>query len=417
MPQALSGEILPEEEPGYYYGNVLPYRIKEDPRDPNKNATGSHMELAWPAILRDAVNSIGQAAVAPGNALLGAYTPDQIEQMGPSIAMTLAGGGAPGEAPAGALRMFAGMNAKVPEHGLDALEHAMALHQNMSELGHAPDLIREKTRDLTDWFQGDDGRWRFEIPDTNAKLKLPEEAMLSQSLAGNDDPILHLNKSTKLGDLLHHPELFEMYPDAQNITVHPMPLAQALDMQGAMNKEGTKLWLSPQTQSSAISTILHEVQHAIQQKEDFARGGAVKEFLPEHFDTAWDKVTSQDRDLRDKIRQYGANPYSIELALGAQPEHIARNGYWQEELQKVQHDPELLNRFKQINAVRGELETIRRKAVEKYKSLGGEIEARTVENRWNNSQKPGHEAYRPYPWQDPEAKAYPTPIFKFRGDK
>lgn len=95
-------------------------------------------------------------------------------------------------------------------------------------------------------FDGVDGKPRFEVDDSGAKIKNPNGKML--------------------GEILDHPELFKNYPELQNMTVRVDP-----NLRG--NGE-FQPWDNSITVKSAsdLGTLLHETQHGIQTKEGFAKG-------------------------------------------------------------------------------------------------------------------------------------------------
>lgn len=117
-------------------------------------------------------------------------------------------------------------------------------------------------------YRGVDGKPRQEIPDYNAKLKVDGTAG-AQRVA--------------LGDVLDHPELFQAYPQYPNLATLPVVLDPkaasdnyAYYSSGGMFAEPHILF-NPNS-SSAKSDLLHEIQHAIQRIEKFARGGSAGEF-------------------------------------------------------------------------------------------------------------------------------------------
>lgn len=61
-------------------------------------------------------------------------------------------------------------------------------------------VINETNRQKTGWFQDNNGDWKFEISDEDANIKAK----------------LEKNKSYKLGDILEHNDLYEMYPNLKN---------------------------------------------------------------------------------------------------------------------------------------------------------------------------------------------------------
>lgn len=88
------------------------------------------------------------------------------------------------------LNQMAGENAKTA--ALDKLEQAKAM---------AEDRSREEIYKATGWFKGQDGKWRFEIPDNLEAISL--------------DKLLN-DKRAKLGEIYDNPQLFEAYPDLKD---------------------------------------------------------------------------------------------------------------------------------------------------------------------------------------------------------
>lgn len=88
------------------------------------------------------------------------------------------------------LNQMAGENAKTA--ALDKLEQAKAM---------AGDKTPEDIYKATGWFKGQDGKWRFEIPDNLEAISL--------------DKLLN-DKRAKLGEIYDNPQLFEAYPDLKD---------------------------------------------------------------------------------------------------------------------------------------------------------------------------------------------------------
>lgn len=163
-----------------------------------------------------------------------------------------------------------------------------ATGEEMSRLGTAQDLESqgvdaESIWTHTGWMRGNDGLWRFEIDDSEVSIKeWPSSNTISEidATPGIDylysDPILHMEGAqllvgARLNTVIDHPELFKRYPDIGNIGVFRME-----DLpQGALGYfDGTNIVVNASMpDEKALSTILHETQHAIQTLEGFANGG------------------------------------------------------------------------------------------------------------------------------------------------
>jgi hypothetical protein len=189
-------------------------------------------------------------------------------------------------APPGNRYSMAGANARGAD--LNALEQA----QEMKEKGESDETIFRQTG----WYAGADGEWRFEIDDsgmeTDTKWKflrnpdarrynelfetaylyddateaeLQELQILEKDLKGVRKSPLYLDEIVK------HDKLFESYPELRNVKVR-----FGADIG---NREGTYqngeivlragLKLEPE---KLKRTLIHEIQHIIQEQEGFARG-------------------------------------------------------------------------------------------------------------------------------------------------
>jgi hypothetical protein len=202
----------------------------------------------------------------------------------------------------------------------------------------------------TGWFQGADGQWRFEFDDSKSKFN-PEAFQKVQNF-----------KDVKLNELLSHPELFKLYPEIANIKLSPLSL-QEMD-------EGLKGDFDPTTNimrlhsdpQEARQTLMHELQHWIQDKEGFSPGGSV--------DTA--KIDLQT-DVINKAKQDRENLQNTIMDL------IKKNQF--EKAENLQGS--LINFPKQMDQALEDLNKRFGKLddYDIYRRLSGETEARNVETR------------------------------------
>lgn len=151
----------------------------------------------------------------------------------------------------------------------------------LSDLGHAqvleaagehPDTIWSKTG----FGRGADTRWRYEINDSAAKYDpqwpVPKEKPAWSKVAADE------SAEKKLSEVLDHPELYKAYPLLKDVKVLKDPGYPAEGavyeagsgpgkLQGAQIRMGVKA-------AENQGTLMHEVQHAIQGYEGFAKGGS-----------------------------------------------------------------------------------------------------------------------------------------------
>lgn len=143
------------------------------------------------------------------------------------------------------------------EHALIANRQSLVKAQTMESIGKGKEEIWKETG----WVKGRDGKWRFEIPDNLDKINFAP---------------LKENETCRLGDIYNNPKLYEAYPELENMKVR---LSSDLpdSTHGRFNSDG--ITLNRKTLEAAPArakeTLVHEIQHAIQEKEDFASGGNV----------------------------------------------------------------------------------------------------------------------------------------------
>lgn len=316
---------------------------------PNRYARATIQALAnmpkamlWDAP-RDLVDAARESPFVPGQA-----PSDDLVQQSFMTAMGLAGTGAP-MAPRGAAGIFGGRLAQTADHA------ALAKAEKMHAEGADPRLIFNETG----WFQGADGQWRFEIPDDRSGFYRPE----TRTTIDNYDIVNP--RTVKTGEAYNHPDLYAAYPDLADVDLSFAPLQ---DVNGYYRRPGTAtpgdLIPPPEEQiglntppdrygdnmKQARSTMLHELQHAVQQREGFAPGSS-----PEAM-----KVLTQVGEDARLLAQLGSG-FEFKKATGRDPHPAARTLVAQmtpEELAQIERDP--------YNA---------------YRRVAGEVEARNVQTR------------------------------------
>ena len=131
---------------------------------------------------------------------------------------------------------------------------------NGEDVGRTSDVRKE-----TGWFKAADGEWRYEINDAGAKFK---------GLAWKFMPP---GVTMRLGDVFHHPSLFEHYPQLADIKV--MKTMQPLG--GGFYDDDAKLigiGLLDTWSVESVLTTLHELQHGIQSIEGFGAGANTSDY-------------------------------------------------------------------------------------------------------------------------------------------
>jgi len=159
--------------------------------------------------------------------------------------------------PAGSVGMFGGRLAKTADHA------ALAKAEDLAAKG-AP---REQIWNETGWFQGKDGKWRFEIDDKNLAVRRGEGEGVSAA-----GPI-------------SHPEFAAAYPEAAaNMDTKVGFWPEKSGVYGWPDEDGLSYVdaLGP-TNAAQRSVAAHELQHAVQNAEGWTAGERGTKF-------AWYKV-------------------------------------------------------------------------------------------------------------------------------
>ena len=196
----------------------------------------------------------------------------------------------------------------------------------------------KKIRVATNWERGADGKWRYEIMDGTYNHP-------------TDDDVV--GKTYALKDILDNDYLFEAYPDLADMTVVYDP-----NIDGWGSYDGERITLNPSlTNEEIASTLLHEVQHAIQHREMFARGG--------NLSMMEERIAKEVEKLQQEIDALG------EEFQNTSNIHLLRKAY-------------LLYQGLRRLAKQDKLEG---SEYEAYRRLAGEVEARNVQKRMGMSEE------------------------------
>ena len=205
----------------------------------------------------------------------------------------------------------------------------------------APETIWSQTGNV----KGPDGKWRQEISDAEAVTTFPKRNVMGT--------VMPMEKR------LSNENLYQAYPELRKMDLELTP--KNSPSAGSFNSNWVELNASEAGLPNTKSILLHELQHAIQQKENFARGGT-----PES--ASFSDVLPKLEDVRSKIKELDIDPYRIQNNLSSgynvPKDTLDKYNKWQS--LKEQEDKLIANRMKPYDA---------------YKRLFGEAEARLTENR------------------------------------
>ncbi len=137
--------------------------------------------------------------------------------------------------------------------GMDAYNTAI----NMSKQNMDNEQIRQKTG----WFQDKNGDWKYEFSDKDMELKNTK---------------LQPNKTYKLENILKHDTLFALYPEIKNYKVEVVDNIKA---NGVFDRRNNIITINSKLIKNTKSfegTLIHEIQHGIQNIENFEKGASTK---------------------------------------------------------------------------------------------------------------------------------------------
>lgn len=253
--------------------------------------------------------------------------------------------------PAGSLGIFAGRTARTAD--LDALERAQRLASEGADRGQ---IWQD-----TGWFQGVDGQWRFEIDDS--RMIMRQNA--ANALNYEDRPDYQTNLSNAV---LHQPLLGGMFrgeniPAAYDDMWGDVNIGRRARVSGSYMPDTDEITVYAPDSVEGRSVMLHELQHAIQNREGFSRGSNPGE-------ATTDLLLEQTARLRE-----------LSDAMDAREAELGLSGYRPET-----NDATLRQLREQYDSMVGR--TIPDDEVlARYRSSSGETEARNVQTRANFTQE------------------------------
>ena len=288
QPQSWSGEALPMEGRAAF----LPFQ------DTMPGSVMNTRSLALPGIVAGAVNAI----TAPGRALVDPEF-NQGEEAA-NVALNVMGGGmsASRGAPANALGMFVGPRSKI----WNAEANARAVQ--MEKAGATPKTIWQETGN----YKAPDAAWRQEIPDNLATLKGTgkfENVIMNAYDRGvkatKGQREFYQPYTTTVGDVLSHGILQEAYPKLMSIETQMTPKGSGNRGMLSIDDVGKQILHVNENlpAKQAESTMLHELQHAIQEKENFGRGGS-SELVVREANAEAEKIAKKLNEMK-----YGSQEY------------------------------------------------------------------------------------------------------------
>lgn len=203
-----------------------------------------------------------------------------------------------------------------------------------------------------------------------------------------------------LADVLQHDSLYEAYPELRDVKVRLE--SDTGSKNGSYDQSTNTITISEDKpgDSAKVGTMLHEIQHAIQQIEGWESGAspeywAAREY--ENGDTASDRaqelysriLNSLDKADQNKVIRYNELDREMEATFAADPESEAGKRYAKYEAEQDKLYEELYKNewFRRLLDLQRQMENPQSAYYEMYLNTAGEIEARNVSERYRMAQE------------------------------
>jgi hypothetical protein len=208
------------------------------------------------------------------------------------------------------LSMFAGRYAEGAN--LEALAHAQKLLGDSNASSKIEKIGKE-----TGWWKGLDDKWRFEFSDDAAKVR-PEfaESILQKS---KDPSFIEQGAEFPLSQVFEHEKLFKAYPETKDIKFRIEGFQNRTfapdEALGWFSPRANTVAVSPETAARALTdpevkaTLLHEIQHWVQNKEGFSGGVDPREFILTKNQIDIAIVRARIAEKAGEIRMMGVKEY------------------------------------------------------------------------------------------------------------
>ena len=203
-----------------------------------------------------------------------------------------------------------------------------------------------------------------------------------------------------LADVLEHDSLYEAYPELRNVKVRLE--SDTGSKNGSYDPSTNTITISEDKpgDSAKVGTMLHEIQHAIQQIEGWESGASPEYWAAREYesgDTASDRaqelysriLNSLDKADQNKVIRYNELDREMEATFTADPESEAGKRYAKYEAEQDKLYEELYKNewFRRLLDLQRKMENPQSAYYEMYLNTAGEIEARNVSERYRMAQE------------------------------
>lgn len=295
---------------------------------------------------------------------------------------------------------------------------------------------REEIWQETGWTRTMDGQsWRFEIDNSEAEYRGGGDAQFRENHADyaeyqdllqkmfegtiSESEMQRMEKlddiwsgeyarlrervesgDATLADVLQHDSLYEAYPELRDVKVRLE--SDTGSKNGSYDPSTNTITISEDKpgDSAKVGTMLHEIQHAIQQIEGWESGASPEYWAAREYesgDTASDRaqelysriLNSLDKADQNKVIRYNELDREMEATFTADPESEAGKRYAKYEAEQDKLYEELYKNewFRRLLDLQRKMENPQSAYYEMYLNTAGEIEARNVSERYRMAQE------------------------------
>jgi len=225
--------------------------------------------------------------------------------------------------------------------------------------------------------------WGKQIPDMGASLN--KEAFDKLTYTG-----------VPLSDILDHPELFKAYPDLKNLKVEQLNgVFRGFGASGVYSPTQDVIELNKHLAwgdakyKDALSTLLHEVQHSIQKREQWPGGTNPGQFTPESSKRIKTSLYNLEDNLAKEASLLSGNNVSrntinnvLNYLEGTTKVLTKQDTALLESLKGNKELGEVVNRYQSFDGIRERLKARDVKAMGQYNKAASEVQARAVQNQF-----------------------------------
>jgi hypothetical protein len=265
------------------------------------------------------------------------------------------------------------------ERATNADLEALALAKKMTAEG----VDRTKVWSDTGWFKGVDGKWRWEIDDKGAFVKGGDRSASASAAMWGPGFVGDFSKG-----VMAHRDMLAAYPEMADIRFQGRR-GSGGNYQRSMLSDGVVTVGDDYRGKDKNSVALHEAQHAAQDIEGFARGGSAAEFSTD--DLKRQAFEKQSREIQDLMQ---SDPASAEIyrQMNRLKIRTKEKGWTEPDFDELTRlETELYNSpiGRQLDELSWQREDLQGRpddywrgvAVDRYRTMAGEVEARAVEKR------------------------------------